>query len=49
MPYLDTPNVGEEYKVWATPVEAYDPATQPNFGFPPSESKTDNFKIEVTD
>ena len=51
MPYLDTHNVGGESKVWVTPVEAYDPATatQPNFGFSPSESKTDNFKIEVTD
>jgi len=49
MPYADTRNVGGEYKVWVRPLEGFGPTTQPNFGFPPSESKTGNFKIQVTD
>jgi len=46
MPYLDTPNNGGEYKVWITPVGAYDP---PNgfHGFIPSNTKTDNFKVRA--
>jgi hypothetical protein len=46
IPYADTPNPGNEYKVWATPVADYDP-TQGTFGFLDSFSKTDNFKVEA--
>jgi hypothetical protein len=52
--FLDTPNKGGEYKVWATPVEFYQcPLNQVscgtgNFGFIPSYSKTDNFKVKLT-
>ena len=48
IPYLDTPNAGGEYKVWITPVGAYDP---PNgfHGFIPSNTKTDNFKVRRGD
>jgi hypothetical protein len=46
IPYSDTPNAGGEYKVWMTPVGAYDPSKQnSNFGFVESDSKTDNFKV----
>jgi hypothetical protein len=44
-PYLDTPNKGGVYKVWATPVEMYDPPNG-SFGFIPAWSKTDNFKVK---
>jgi len=44
MPYLDTPNNGDEYKVWATPVDEYVEGGA-NFGFINSSSKTDNFKV----
>jgi hypothetical protein len=53
--YLDTPNDGGVYKVWATPVGEFvgDPASVDNdcgggcfHGFLPSKSKTDNFKVE---
>ena len=54
-PYLRTPNPGGEYKVWMTPVGDYacsNPlkANQQEcnagfFGFIPSKSKTDNFKV----
>jgi hypothetical protein len=45
-PYDDTPNPGGEYKVWVTPVTAYDPINfRDTFGFDPSNSKTDNFKV----
>lgn len=43
-PFLDSPNGGEEYKVWLTPVERYD-VTQGFHGFLARYSKTDNFKI----
>lgn len=55
MPYLDTPNPGGVYKVWATPIGNYacDPtAADPTacstgkFGFIPRYSKTDNFKVK---
>jgi cysteine-rich repeat protein len=50
MPYANTPNNGDEYKVWATPVDDYDEdqaeANEPNFGFINAFSKTDNFKVE---
>lgn len=57
IPYNDTPNNGGEYKVWLTPVGAYQCALnvvscdQATFGFIHSESKTDNFKVgdEVPD
>lgn len=55
--YLDTPNDGGVYKVWATPVDDFagDPANVDNdcgngcfHGFVASSSKTDNFKVEPT-
>ncbi len=48
-PYLDTPNNGGEYKVWVTPVGAYDPSAHGSarHGFVHSSSKTDNFKIKI--
>jgi len=54
MPYLDTPNNGGEYKVWATPVGKYTcPLTavdcnSDTHGFVPDDSKTDNFKVKVS-
>jgi len=51
--FLDTPNAGNVYKVWATPVASFvgDPANVDNpcgngcsHGFVHSQSKTDNFK-----
>ena len=52
-PYLRTPNPGGEYKVWMTPVGDYacglsnpqNDCTIGFFGFIPSKSKTDNFKV----
>ena len=44
-PYADTPNPGNEYKVWITPVSAYNPAQTRFHGFVPSNTKTDNFKV----
>lgn len=55
-PFLDTPNNGGEYKVWATRVgdfagnpDLVDNGYNPGFfhGFIPSTSKTDNFKIKA--
>lgn len=48
MPYLDTPNPGGEYKAWVTRVGDYDVSAK-FFGFRPSESKTDNFKIRTVE
>ena len=55
MPYLDTPNQGGVYKVWATLASNYrcdlnvvDCGYQAGHnvhGFSPSDSKTDNFKV----
>jgi hypothetical protein len=42
---LATPNNGGEYKVWLTPVDLYN-CCGGSFGFAPSYSKTDNFKVE---
>ena len=45
-PYDKTPNNGNVYKVWITPVDSYDlgaPGTC--YGFPYPDSKTDNFKV----
>jgi hypothetical protein len=51
--FLNTPNNGNVYKVWATPVSSFvgNPANVDNVcgngcfhGFVPSQSKTDNFK-----
>ena len=53
--FLDTPNGGGVYKVWATPVGDYigDPANVDNpcgggcsHGFVHNKSKTDNFKVQ---
>jgi hypothetical protein len=52
-PYLRTPNPGGEYKVWMTPIGDYacglsnpqNDCTIGFFGFIPSKSKTDNFKV----
>ena len=45
-PYDDTPNNGGVYKVWVTPVDAYDCDGAGNkHCFVPADSKTDNFKI----
>jgi hypothetical protein len=44
-PFLATPNAGGEYKVWVTPHdEIYE-----IYGFIPSRSKTDNFKVQPSD
>jgi hypothetical protein len=46
-PYKNTPNKGGVYKVWATPVEHYDPDDGHSYhGFIPRWSKTDNYKIK---
>jgi hypothetical protein len=54
--FLPTPNNGDEYKVWATPVGSYigSPANVDNpcgggcfHGFVSSQSKTDNFKAQL--
>jgi hypothetical protein len=51
MPYADTPNPGGEYKVWLTPLDMYlcplelVTCDEGRNGFLPSESKTDNFKV----
>ncbi|HXG92736.1 MAG TPA: hypothetical protein VNN73_10265 [Blastocatellia bacterium] len=48
MPFSETPNAGGEYKVWITPVDAYDTTeTTGTFGFQSSSSKTDNFKCRM--
>ncbi len=48
-PYLDTPNNGGEYKVWVTGTVDFDAThTQGSFGFIPSLSKTDNFKVRAS-
>lgn len=56
--FLDTPNDGGVYKVWATPVEDFvgDPNNVDNpcgggcrHGFVPNKSKTDNFKVEPSE
>jgi Thrombospondin type 3 repeat len=45
-PYSLTPNDGGEYKVWMTRVIDYDKTqTLGSFGFIPSKTKTDNFKV----
>jgi hypothetical protein len=45
-PFIQTPNPGGEYKVWMTKVDDYDyTMTKGSFGFIPSKSKTDNFKV----
>ena len=56
MPYLDTPNPGGVYKVWATLAANYRcnlnvvdcgfKAGSNVHGFSPSDSKTDNFKVK---
>ena len=43
-PFNPTGNQGEEYKVWMTPVWAY----EAKGGFSRNESKTDNFKVTGT-
>lgn len=54
--FLPTPNNGDEYKVWATPVGSYirSPVNVDNpcgggcfHGFVSSQSKTDNFKAQL--
>jgi len=45
-PFAPTPNPGGEYKAWMTKVGDYDMTmTKGSFGFIPSKSKTDNFKV----
>jgi hypothetical protein len=45
-PFTPTPNPGGEYKAWMTKVGDYDMTmTKGSFGFVPSKSKTDNFKV----
>jgi hypothetical protein len=46
IPYLDTTSQGNEYKVWLTRVENWDPAGGGHFGFRSARSKTDNFKVQ---
>lgn len=49
IPFLDTPNAGNVYKVWLTPIQAYDlNAPQSTFGFLNSASLTDNFIVDAT-
>lgn len=54
--FLNTPNAGAVYKVWATPVSSFsgnaqnvdNPCGSGCFhGFFPSQSKTDNFKVQA--
>ena len=53
IPYNDTPNPGDEYKVWVTmvgdfvcPLTAVDCTVKGSkHGFVPGDSKTDNFKV----
>lgn len=45
MPYDNTPNNAGVYKVWATLCTDYQPG-EGCFGFIPSKSKTDNFKVK---
>ena len=54
-PFDPTPNNGEEYKVWVTPVSAYQvdastglPLEGTHHGFVNNASKTDNFKVAAT-
>jgi hypothetical protein len=46
IPFLDTTSQGNEYKVWLTKVENWDPAGSGAFGFRSAHSKTDNFKVQ---
>lgn len=46
IPFAPTPNAGGEYKVWLTPVAAFDLAGGGFHGFQARASKTDNFKIK---
>ena len=47
-PYDDTTNNGGVYKVWVTPVDAYDCEGAGNkHCFVPADSKTDNFKVRA--
>jgi hypothetical protein len=54
MPYNDTPNKGNEYKAWATPVGNYlcsltvIDCGSGIHGFVHGDSKTDNFKVKVS-
>jgi hypothetical protein len=49
-PFLSTPNPGGEYKVGMTKISDYDiTMTQGSWGFIPSKSKTDNFKVLQSD
>ena len=45
IPFNDSPNSGDEYKVWVTPVGSYVSGLGVD-GFIPSQSKTDNFKVK---
>jgi hypothetical protein len=59
-PFDDTPNNGGEYKVWVTPIEFFGCSLTATgsarncgvgkfgWGFIPSDSKTDNFKVKVS-
>src|SRR5262245_13622359 len=53
VPFLDTPNPGGEYKVWLTPVAEGNDACDGHLScaelFLPSNSKTDNFKVQTPD
>ncbi|MGD0765779.1 MAG: hypothetical protein ABR978_05675 [Dehalococcoidia bacterium] len=44
-PFDQTPNFGEVYKVWVTPLQQFDPANGGHYGFSSSDSKTDVFKV----
>jgi len=44
-PFMKTPNPGNEYKAWLTPVDRYS-ADDGTFGFIHRWSKTDNFKCK---
>lgn len=48
-PFHDTPNPGGEYKVWLAPAIAGPNGSYVFGGFPPSQSKTDNFKAPGDD
>lgn len=57
-PFDDTPNNGGEYKVWVTPIEFFGCSLSAlgsarncgvgKFGFTAADSKTDNFKVKLS-
>jgi hypothetical protein len=48
-PFDPTPNAGGVYKVWVTPWEQFDPANGKYHGFTSAASKTDVFKVVISE